>query len=247
MAMEILFVVDSVEGLEHKIELLEPLSSDIKFFVRSDLVPSMIKKKKIVKQIVAMFSKNVNITIDKYLRADAYKPTDTLVYYSSVELTAEMVNAIRDRLVLKPSTIYVKKKLNWWGRVKLWCYNKLVHLLFGCEDAYASTKLQYFSADIMTLLKDAGFKNHIFAIPGAVSVELEQGKEKSYYAKPKFNKNYLFNPIAFCFVLICYVLLEKFFKLPFWTYLLFILLLITVVINTFAMIIKDVLDTRYKK
>ena len=245
--MEILFVVDNIDGLDRKIALLEPLSGDVKFFVRSDLVPKLVRKKKIVKQIVAMFSQNVNVTIDKYLRSEKYNVTDALLYYSSVDLTSEMVSSIRDRLALKPSTICVKKKLNWWGRAKLWCYNKLVKLLFGYTDAYASTKLQYFSADAMDLFKEVGFKNHIFELPGAIDIELEKGKEKSFYTKPKFNKNYLFNPMAICFLLICYVVLEKFFKLPFWTYFLMILLLITIIINTFSMIIKDVLDTRYKK
>ncbi len=245
--MEILFVIDSIDELDHKIALLEPLSSDIKFFVHTDIVPKLIRKKKIVKQIVAMYSKNVNISIDKYLRQEKYNPTETLVYYASAKLTAEMVNAIRERLEFKPDIISVKKKLNWWGRTKLWFYNTLVKILFGAEDSYASLKLQYFSADMMEMFKETSFKNHIFKWPNEIVIELERGKEESYYTKPKFNKNYLFNPMAFCFVLICYVLVEKFFNLPFWTYLLFVLLLITIIINTFVMIIKDVLDTRYKK
>ena len=120
--MEILFIIDQVEDLDKKIKLLEPLSSDVKFFVQSDIVPKLIRKKKIVKQIVAMYSKNVNITIDKYLRQENYNPTDTLIYYSSAELTAEMVNAVRERLEFKPDTIIFKKNLNWWGRTKLWFY-----------------------------------------------------------------------------------------------------------------------------
>ena len=245
--MEILFIIDQVEDLDKKIKLLGPFSSDVKFFVQSDIVPKLIRKKKIVKQIVAMYSKNVNVTIDKYLRQENYNPTDTLIYYSSAELTAEMVNAVRERLEFKPDTITFKKKLNWWGRTKLWFYNALVKILFGAEDGYASLKLQYFSADMMEVFKATSFKNHIFKWPNEISIELEQGKEQSYYNKTKFNKNYLFNPMAICFVLICYVLLEKFFKLPFWAYLLFVMLLITIIINTFVMIIKDVLDTRYKK
>lgn len=245
--MEILFVIDSIENLDHKLGLLEPLGANVRFFVKSDLVASLIKKKDIVKNIIAIYNHNVNITIDKYLRKEDYVPKDTLLYYSSAELTAEMIGNIRDHLVLKPDTIHVKKKLNWWARLKLWFYNKVVKILFGYTDAYASTKLQYFSARLMEAYRETSFKNHIFEIPNTMTIALEKGNEQSYYTKTKFNKNYLLNPIVFCFILICYVVMEKFFNLPFWVYLLAVLLLITVIINLFIMIIKDVLDTRYKK
>lgn len=245
--MDILFVIDTMDNLERKLSLLEPFAANIKFFVKSDIAASLIKKKNIVKNMVAIYNNHVNITIDKYLRKEDYQPTDTLLCYASAELSAEMINQIRDRLALKPNTIYIKKKLNWWGRLKLWFYNKAVKLMFGIEDAYASIKLQYFSSEMMEALKNSNFKNHIFEIPGAITVELDKEKELTHYAKVKFNKTQLFNAIAFCFILMCYTIMERFLDLPFWVYLFIVALLITVVINTFVMIIKDMLDKRYKK
>ena len=245
--MEILCVVDKLEGLEQKISLLDVFGAETKFFVKSDIVAGLIKNKKVVTNMVAIYNNNVNVTIDKYLNKEEYTPTDTLIYYASAELTAEMVDNIRQNMVFKPNTIHIKKRLSWWGRFKLWFYNKLVKVLFGETDAFASTKLQYFSAKLMEVYKQAGFKNHIFEIPNTLTVELERGKESSYYVKPKFNKNYLYNPIVFCIILICYVALEKFLQLPFWVYFLVVALLLTTIINLIIMIIKNTLDVRYKK
>jgi hypothetical protein len=142
--MEILFVIDSLQDIQRKISLLEPLG-DIKFFVNSKYLADMVGKKKVLDNIVAVYSKNVNTTIDKYLNAKEYIPTDTILYYSSAELTSKLIDKIRDNLQLKPNTIYIKKKLNWLDKVKMWFYNKFIKLLFGMNDEYASIKLQYFS------------------------------------------------------------------------------------------------------
>jgi len=245
--MEILFVVDSVEGLEHKISLLEPLSSDIKFFVHSKQVANIMKNKFIVNNIVAIYNNNVNITIDKYLKSEKYNPTDALLYYASADLDKQMVDSIRDNLQLKPNEIYVKKKLNWWSKLKLWFYQKMIKLIFGLNDEYASIKLQYFNTDLMEAFRQTNFKNHIFSIPNSLTVELDKEKESSFYSKPKFNKNYLYNPIVICLILICYVVAEKFLVLQFWVYLFVIALLLATVVNWIVMIIKNNFDIRFKK
>lgn len=216
--MEILFIVDSIKDIDKKIALLEPLGADIKFFVDAKNVAKLTRKKRVVAHISAIYNNNINATIDKYLKDENYKPCATVIYYSSAELTVEIVNQIRQQLQLNPDTIYVKKKLSLWNRFKMWFYHKVIRFIFGANDAYASVKLQYFSADLMEAFVATSFKNHIFNINNSVSIELSKDKEKSYYNKVKFNKNYLYNPIAFCLILICYVVMEKFLNLPFWLY-----------------------------
>ena len=245
--MEILFVIDSVEGLERKISLLEGFGAEIKFFVHYKYVAEIIKNKFIVNRVVAIYNNNLNVTIDKYLKSENYKPTSTVLYYSSADLTHEMISNIRDNLKLKPSVIYVKKKFNWWSKFKLWFYQKVIKLIFGLNDEYASIKLQYFSDELMGAFAQTNFKNHIFSIPNNLSIELDKGNESSYYAKPKFNKNYLYNPIVLCLILICYVVLERFLILPFWVYLLVIALILATIINWIIMIVKNVFDIRYRK
>lgn len=245
--MEILFIVDSVEDIERKISLLEVLGADIKFFVNSKHVTKLITNKYIVNRVVAIYNNNVNVTIDKYLQSDTYTPTQTLLYYASAKLDNEMLDKIRENLKLKPDVIYVKKKLTLWDKFKLWFYQKVVKLIFGLRDEYASIKLQYFSEELMEAFVQTSFKNHVFSIPNSLRVELDKIQEKTYYSKPKFNKNYLYNPIVICLILICYVVLERFLKLPFWVYLLVITMILATIINLIIMIVKNSFDIRYKK
>jgi ketopantoate reductase len=245
--MEILFVLDSMENIEHKISLLESFGADIKFFVHSKYVAQIIKNKFIVNRVVAIYNNNINATIDKYLKEQKYKPTDTLLCYSTANPTNEMINKIRDCLQLKPNIIYIKKKMNWWSRFKFYFYKKFIKFMFGFDDEYASVKLQYFSAELMEAFKQTNFKNHIFSIENSLNIEIADENTINYYSKPKFNKNCLYNPIIMCLVLICYVVLEKFLALQFWVYLFIIAMLLAVVVNWIVMIIKNTFDTRFKK
>lgn len=245
--MEILFIVDNLDDIERKISLLDSFGLDIKFFVNAKYVTKLITNKFIVNRIVAIYNNNVNMTIDKYLKDKNYKPKQTLLYYSSAELTNEIIDQIREYLKLKPNVIYVKKKFTWWDKVKLWFYQKVIKLIFGLNDEFASVKLQYCSEELMSALAQTNFKNHIFTIPNALNIELDKTKETTYYNKPKPNKNYLYNPIVICLILICYVVLEKFLKLPFWAYLLVITMILATIINLIIMIVKNSFDIRYKK
>ncbi len=56
--MEVLFVLDSMEGLDNKLSLLEGLGADIKFFVQAQLVAKLINNKSVVNRIVAIYNKN---------------------------------------------------------------------------------------------------------------------------------------------------------------------------------------------
>lgn len=245
--MEILFVVDEVKDIERKISLFENIGAKISFFVNSNCVKDIIERKEIVEKIVAIYKNNVNVTIDKYIRTDNYQAQPTILYYSSAELTPDIIESIRERLKINPDTIYVKKKFNFWQKFKLWFYQKLIKGIFGLNDEFASIKLQYFSKDLMEACVTTSFKNHIFTIINATTIELDKSIEKTYYTKPKFNKYSLLNPIVICFILICYVVAEKFFKLPFWTYLLFIALILSTIMSWIAMAVKSRFDTRYRK
>ena len=187
------------------------------------------------------------MTIDKYIKSANYKVQNTLLYYASADLTLDIVEDIRERLKAKPDVIYVKKKLNTWKRFKLWFYQKLIKFIFGVTDEYASIKLQYFSAEMMQAFIETSFKNHIFSVPEAHTIELDNKKAESYYTKTKFNKNLLYNPMVICVILMGYVVLEKFFKLQFWMYFMVISLIISVCVCWGVMIAKYRFDTRYKK
>lgn len=245
--MEILFIVDSIEDIERKISLLDEFGAQIKFFVEAKYVSKILTNKEIINRLETICNNNVNETVDNYIKSDKYTPQPTLLYHSSAKLSKELIDKIRLNQNFAPNVIYVKKKLGLWTRFKLWFYQKLVKLVFGLEDEYASTKLQYFNTELMAIFKDTNFKNHVFKIPNSVTIELDEQSSNSYYPKSKFNKNTLYNPIALCLILICYVVLEKFLVLPFWCYFLVVALLLATIINWIIMLIKDDFDIRYKK
>lgn len=245
--MEVLFIIDDINELERKISLFNALGVDIKFFVSSKHTATILGNKQIVNDIVAIYKNNVNITIDKYIKSPNYKPQETILYYSSAELDVAMIEEIRNKLNIKPDTIYVKKRFNWWQKFKLWVYTNIIKLIFGVKDEYASVKLQYFSVEAMQAFVETSFKNHIFSVSNALFVEIDKAKEASYYNKPNFNKNCLYNPIAICLILISYVVLEKLFVLPFWVYFLVVALILAVIVNWITMVVKNRFDMRYKK
>ncbi|MFQ6724392.1 MAG: hypothetical protein ACLRFE_03575 [Clostridia bacterium] len=245
--MEILFVVDSVKDIEHKISLLENCCGEFKFFVNSKHVADIVKNKFIVDRVVGIYSNNEKATIDKYLQSENYKPTATILYYSSAKIDLNMINEIRENLKLNPNVIYIKKKFNIWDKIKFWFYDKFIKMISGMEDAKASIKLQYLNEESMEVLARTSFKNHIFDIPNALTIELDKENVQSYYSKSKFNPKVLYNPIVMCLIAICYVIVEKAFNLYFWVYLLVIASLIITIINWVVMVAKNTFDERYKK
>ena len=108
--MEILFIVDNADDINKKISLFENLSDNIKFFVDAKLVGKVARNKQVSKNTIAIYNGNLNATIDNYIKSKDYTPTPTLLYCSSAQLSSNMVEEIRNNLMLKPHVIYAKKK-----------------------------------------------------------------------------------------------------------------------------------------
>lgn len=245
--MDILFVIDSIKNLDKKISLItDNFGNNIKFFVHAKLVADIAKNKFIATNTIAIYNKNVNVTIDKYIKSANYTPTNTLLYYSSADIDSTILNEMRDKIILNPSTIYVKKHFNLFKKCWVWIYNKIVKTVFGMYDEYASIKLQYISENVMRSLIDVKFRNHIFTISESTSIQIDKSKASSFYDMPKFQKSYLINCIVFVLALMGYVVLEKFFKLRFWMYFMIIAVLLAIIISFIVLIVKAILDIRYK-
>ena len=68
--MDILFVIDSIKNLDKKISLItDNFGNNIKFFVHAKLVADIAKNKFIATNTIAIYNKNVNVTIDKYIKS----------------------------------------------------------------------------------------------------------------------------------------------------------------------------------
>ena len=196
--MEILFVVDSIKDLDRKISLItDTFGVNIKFFVSAKHVKDLAKNKDIVGKIASIYSSSVNVAIDQYLKSNVYTPKPTILYVSSAELTTRVIEGFRENLKLAPHTIYLKKTCTWWDRFKLWFYKKVINTIFGMKDEFASVKLQYFSAEVMSELAETNFRNHIFSLENSLTIEVSEEEAKSHYYGFKFNKRLLLNNIKF--------------------------------------------------
>lgn len=246
--MEILFIVDSLKDIDKKISIItDNFGENIKFFVSSKLIAKLSTNKKVMAGLKSIYGFSVNDTINQYVQAKEYAPQDTILYYSSADLNNELAEQMREAIQFAPPTVYFKKQLNWFGKFKVWCYNKLVKAIIGMEDEFASVKFQYMNVEFMSELAQTSFKNHILSLPDTEKVELDKEQSKSFYDKVGFNKKFLYCPIAICLLLIGYVLLEAFVKVKFWMYLFVILILVAIVVSTCMFAIKNVFDKRYRK
>ena len=246
--MEILFVIDSVKDLESKIELIRSsFECDIKFFVNAKLASKVIKSKYIVEKMVAVYNKSVNITFDKYVREEKYVPQPTTIYHSSASINIQLINKLKDNIRFNPTTVYVKGKFNWFKNLLVKLYQKTIKLIFGMADEYASCKLQYISEDVIQELIATKFRNHIFSIRDGFMIECDKDEVEGLYNKIKFQKYNIYNMIVFCVALIGYVLIEKFFQLRFWMYLLIIAIILAIIVSQIVLYCKNVFDERFKK
>ncbi len=246
--MEILFVVDSEVDLDKKIALLEQtFDAKFKFFVDSKLAIKVMSNKFVMSNLVSIYSGDINTSIEKYVKSNTYTPTNTLIYYSSANIDKPLLENMLYNIRRQPNIVYVKKKLSWWDKVKLWFYSIVLKLLFGVNDEYASLKLQYISSDLMKGVVNTKFSNRIFSVDNARRIELSSDKIKSHYYTLGLKKYHFWNACAVCLILITYVILEAFFKLKFWMYLLIVILILSVIINEIIMMAKEAFDNRFKK
>lgn len=246
--MEILFVIDSLDDLDKKIELFnQTFEAKFKFFVDSKIATKVMKNKFVMSNIVSIYSGDAAETIEKYVKQSNYLPEETVVYYSSAEIDKHLLDDMLLKITKRPKMVFIKKTFSWWDKVKFYFYSLIIKWLFGSVDEYASVKLQYINKNLMKAAVETRFMNRVFSVENAEIVELDKQKVKSHYLKLDFSKYHILNAIIFCLVLIAYIVLEAFFKLQFWVYLLMLISILSIVICEIIFISKEMFDKRLKK
>lgn len=246
--MEILFIVDSLVDLDKKITLFEQsVDAKFKFFVDSKLATQVMHNKFIMSNLVSIYSESINNSVDKYVKSESYKPDDTLIYYSSADIDKFLLDKMLYNIRKQPNIVYVKKTLTWWDKIKLWFYSTVLKLLFGANDEYASLKLQYINRNLMENVVKTKFANRIFSVENAQVIELSHDKVKSHYFRLSLKSYHFWNAFALCLILIAYVMVEAFFNLAFWMYLLIAILILSVIIDEIILLVKEAFDNRLKK
>lgn len=219
--MQTFFVIDDTKNLDKKIDLIiNNIGSDIHFFVKAKLYTKIANNQMITKNLAGVYKNNEIMKIDEYIKSDKYPSCESLfLCYSSVEFGDKLLATIREKASYGYDSVFVRQKRSWWGRFSSWIYMKLAKFMYNVDDACCSPKIQYMSKEFVEHLKETTFCNHIFDVKKKVVVDVADKQQKlSLDVKTTFNKYYLYDILALVLILVGYVVLETFLKLPFFVY-----------------------------
>lgn len=245
--MKIFFVVDSIDSIGDKLDILKKTypKASICFFVK-DKYYEMYKTDQFVqKRLISIYKKSPNEQIELYIKNGAVE--ESLVLYSSAYLDEKMILDMQQRIANGSKAIFFKcEESNTFGAWLRNVYAKLTLLIFGAKDCYASTKLQYISAEVMEVLKLTKFKFRLFSsITKDFSfVYFDNKKKKQMYDKIVWNKSIYFIVATFAIILGAFVTLEILFDLHFLILFSFVVISLALIFVLIIMLAKSVLDSR---
>lgn len=231
--MQTFFVIDDTKNLNQKINLIiNNIGDDIRFFVKTNLYTQISSNQTIMKNLAGVYKDNEIMKIDEYIHSDKYPSCESVfLCYSSVEFDEKLLISIREKADCGYDSVFVRPKRNWWGKFSDWVYKKFAKFMFGVEDSCYSPKIQYMSKDFVEYLKETTFCNHIFDVRKKYVVDvIDKTQKSSLNAKTTFNKYYLYDILALVFIMVGYVVLETFLKLPFFVYFAVVLSVILAII-----------------
>jgi len=247
--MQVFFVVDSIDDLDNKIDLIEnSFGGNIKFFIKTDLYTSICSNKKIIEKLAGVFDVNPTKKIDEFIKSVTYEADDTVVCYSSAKISEEMVKVVLKKIKYGYDSIYFKKYRNKFLSFFEKVYQKICGFMFGICDSLCYSKFQFLSNKFMAYLKETRFNNHILKPENFAKIELEEKDIiETMQEKVKFKSYNLINIIFLLTVLCCYVLCEVFFDLKFYMYLGFVLLIVMSVVLAIMLAVHNIFEFRYKR
>lgn len=246
--MQIFFIVEDLKNIEEKINLFQTyFDAEFKFFVDLSLYPKIASNPFIIQQLAGVYEGYPSKKINEYIKSEKYSAQDVIIYYSSMQLSAEMLKQIKDKLPYQYNTIRVKHKFNTFRRMFNWVYDKIIKFIFGLKDSLSTTKLQYMNKAFMQELVDSKFNNRIFEVERSSVIECEDknivSSMKSNFKLKKYN---IYNFIFLASTVVAYTVCEIFLKLRFWAYILFIFFMLLSVLLSFLLISNNIFEVRYE-
>lgn len=243
--MQLFFVIDSVENLDDKLERAKNIF-DCKpsFFIKTSLYTKVSTNLEIMQSLLGVYDKNVNAKINEYIHGSKYNLDDCLVLYASADLTNEFLLELKNKITYGYDAIFIKEKETFFSKLKDKLYTSIIKLMFNVEDKKCSVKAQYLKRTSMEKLLDARFNDRIL-MDGNTTTMYTPGKNKTLSEKPKFEKKTILALIVGCVIILMYVVLEVFLKLPFFVIFTFILLTFLSVIVSIMLFVNNIFKSRY--
>lgn len=185
--MKIVFVVDTVENLNQKVQLLEThFGNNFVFIVRANLVPLF---KTYDYPISAVYANN--LTKVMHLTLMRLNVSSLIICYASVNLTNQLLNSFSAQIGEGNKLVNVLPAYNSFEQMCNGAYNIYVKSIFKAEDSMISPKLQYLPELCVSELLESHMGNRLFEINDKLAQTIfVQDKEtsKSLKVKAGFNK-----------------------------------------------------------
>lgn len=242
--MKIVCVVDSVTNIMHKIDMLKNRFGDnIIYVVKNKLAP-LFKTYGYTPN--AIYTTNLSKVIHVLLsNAELY---DTVIYYTSLALTNDLLNKFISRMADKSKVVFVKPNYNTFEKMCYSTYNLYVRSLFKMNDSLASPKLQFLPKAYVAELLQSHFANKLFELSEEYSTTINiHDKEMSKSLKPKktFNRFTLISLIVALSITIGLILCLAFIGATFLVILGFVCLYLLDLVLAIIFKCKDTFDKRF--
>ena len=244
--MRVVFVVDSVTDIKHKIDLIKShYGNDIIFIVKAQFKTLFST---FGYQINAIYYNNLARVMHRTLEKLELK--DTIICHSSITLDNAILDKFNKKLVLKDKIVNVIPKYNWFEIVNYSIYNVYVKSLFKSKDSMASPKLQFLPSAFVGELLASHFGNKMFEINEKYvnKLEIEDAHlSKQLKPKVKFNKFHLI-PLIVALAITYGLIMYLMFSAPnFFVILTFVFLYILDIVVAIIFQCKLTFDTRFLK
>lgn len=208
--MRVIFVVDSVDDLNAKINLVKTnLSEDIVFVVKANLAKLF--------NTFGYFASAVygnNLARILHYTLSRLSEDDTVVCYSSVKLSKLLLTNFVSRIGDKTKFVNVMPKYNAFEKFANGCYSIYCKSMFKVQDGLISPKLQFLPKAAVGGLVASHISNRLFAMPDFFTSTLfveDASVNKTLKVKSRFNK-YAILPIIFALVITATLIMS----LAFW-------------------------------
>lgn len=242
--MKVVYVIDSVTNLTHKIDMLKNRFGDsILYVVKHNLVP-LFKTYGYVPN--AIYTNNLSKVIHTLLTKSEVE--DIIVCYSSLALNNELLNKFISKILDKSKIVYVMPKYNAFENMCNSVYNVYVKSLFKLKDSLASPKLQFIPSVYVSELLTSHFANKLFELPEEYTTTMnihDKTVSDSLKVKSKFNKFNLIPIIAALLITIGLILSLAFIGINYLVVIIFACLYILDIVLAIIFGCKKKFDSRF--
>lgn len=244
--MHILLVIDSKDGFDKKIEVLQRQfpSAEYKIFVNKSF-EDLTKEDFIKDNLFVVYNDDLQYQFNKCIAATN---DSVLVYYISAYADDKVFAEMKQQIIDGSKCVYVKQRRNVFWDFLQKIYNLIMMLILGSKDRLASIKIQYIDAEIVQLLTKIGFKFRILDGFEVKSSELyyDKPQSKTLNIEKKIKKSNYINLTLLIIFIALTIVLGVLLTMPFWVWVLLICVVISLAFTQIMVAVKNIFDERIR-